>query len=82
MNLLRNIGFTLSGLASLYIAYITGTGDILNYINFSDPLGEMAFCIIALFMGCTLIVLGITSDDVPCSKDLDMEMANESENIQ
>ncbi len=27
----------------LYLAYITGTGEILNYIPFADPMNELAF---------------------------------------
>jgi hypothetical protein len=82
MNKLKRIGSTLSGLASLYIAYITGTGDILNYINFADPLNELAFCICFLMMGIGLIYVGLSSDKIPCSLEQDMEWANESENIQ
>ena len=71
MTKLKKIGLSLSGLASLYIAYITGTGDILNYINFADN-NISVMCFISAF----------SSDSVPCSKELDMEWANESENIQ
>ncbi len=80
MHLLKNIGFTLSGLACLYIAYITGTGEILNYINFADPLNEMGFCVCALMMGVGLVYVGLSKDEikVPCSKELDNEWYNES----
>ena len=50
--------FILGGLFALYIAYITGTGEILNYIHFADPLNEMGFfgaCIamgVCCFMAC------------------------------
>jgi len=80
MHLLKNIGFTLSGLACLYIAYITGTGEILNYIDFADPLNELFFCAISLMMGSMLIYIGLSKDEikVPCSKELDNEWYNES----
>ena len=39
MTKIKKLGFIVLGLASLYLAYITGTGDILNYIDFTDPLG-------------------------------------------
>ena len=99
-----------SGVVCLYLAYITGTGEILNYINFADPLNEMGFFICLVMMGSGLIYCGFAKDadedqiahnvkhaftgmdgkdvydkystEVPCSRELDMEMANESENIQ
>ena len=72
-----------SGVVCLYLAYITGTGEILNYINFADPLNEMGFFICLVMMGAGLIYCGFAKDnEVPCSRELDMEMANESENIQ
>ena len=37
--------------ASLWVAYITATGTILNYIKFEDPLNEMAFCVLCLMLG-------------------------------
>jgi hypothetical protein len=43
---------------SFYIAYITATGTILNYIAFADPLNEMAFFVLsattAILSLCTL----------------------------
>jgi hypothetical protein len=36
---------------SFYIAYLTGSGIILDYVKFSDPLGEMAVFILATMMG-------------------------------
>ena len=72
-----------SGVVCLYLAYITGTGEILNYINFVDPLNEMGFFACLTVMGGMLIFCGVAKDNkVPCSRELDMEMANESENIQ
>jgi hypothetical protein len=60
MNILKHIGQIALGLATLYIAYITGTGDILNYINFSDPLGEFAFCIFSLLLGIFFLYSGFS----------------------
>lgn len=66
MNILKKIGQIALGLATLYIAYITGTGDILNYINFSDPLGEFAFCILSLLSSIFLLYLGLTKNKNLC----------------
>jgi|TARA_R100000458_G_C8230407_1_gene212246 uncharacterized YccA/Bax inhibitor family protein len=81
---IKKLGFIVLGLASLYLAYITGTGDILNYINFTDPLGEMMFCILFIIMSVFSIISAFSKDEVeiPCSLEQDMEWANESENIQ
>ncbi len=78
MNTIKKLGYSTLGLASLYIAYITGTGDILNYINFTDPLGEMAFCICAIMLSIMCFVSAFSSNKVPCSKELDWEWYNES----
>ena len=40
---IQNLSFIAAGVACFYIAYITGTGEILNYIDFADPLNEMGF---------------------------------------
>ena len=77
MKIIKKLGYSTLGLASLYIAYITGTGDILNYINFTDPLGEMAFCICAIMMSIICFVCALSNDEVECSKDLDWEWYNE-----
>ena len=73
-----------SGVVCLYLAYITGTGEILNYINFADPLNEMGFFICLVMMGSGLAYCGFAKDEIEvgCSKELDNEWANESENIQ
>ena len=81
--MIKNVMFVVIGVVSLYIDYITGTGEILNYVDFTDPLNEMGFCFTCLCMGVGCIYVGLAKDDkVPCSKELDMEWANESENIQ
>ena len=71
MTLIKKFGFIVSGLAALYLAYITATGEILNYIDFADPLNEMGFCFCALMIAKDEI-------NVPCSKELDNEWYNES----
>ena len=48
---ISSLSLVVSGVICLYIAYITGTGEILNYIPFADPLNEMAFCGLNLLMG-------------------------------
>ena len=54
-NLLTLIG----GIFSIYVAYITATGTILNYISFADPLNEMFFCLSAFILGVMCIYCGI-----------------------
>ena len=75
--MIKNVMFVVIGVVSLYLAYITGTGEILNYVDFTDPLNEMGFCFTCLCMGVGCIYVGLAKDDkVPCSKELDMEWAN------
>ena len=79
MKTIKKLGYITSGLASLYIAYITATGEILNYIDFADPLNEMGFCIGEVMLAGCLFVVGFSKDDtVPCSKELDNQWYNES----
>lgn len=80
MNILKKLGLFTLGLASLYIAYITGTGDILNYINFADPLNELAFCVCSLLFGVGSIFFAFTKTEIKvhCSKELDNQYYNES----
>ena len=56
--MLNQINFkALAGVvASLWVAYITATGTILNYIKFEDSLNEMAFCVLSLMfaVGCIM----------------------------
>ena len=56
---LQNLGLTVFGIFSLYVAYITATGTILNYIDFADPLNEMAFCFTCFLQGILCIYCGI-----------------------
>ncbi len=46
----NNIGFLTAGLLALFLAWITGTGTILEYIHFADPLNEMAFFCMCIVM--------------------------------
>ena len=79
MKTIKKLGYITSGLASLYIAYITATGEILNYIDFADPLNEMGFCIASMMMAGCLLYIGFSKDDtLPCSKELDNQWYNES----
>jgi len=55
----QNLLTLMGGLISLYIAYITATGQILNYISFADPLNEMAFFMLSLCLGSMAIYCGI-----------------------
>ncbi len=57
---LNNSLLVLAGFAALYVAYITGTGEILNYIDFADPLNEMGFCVASLSMGFGCIIAGVS----------------------
>ena len=56
---LQNLSILIFGIFSIYVSYITATGDILNYIHFADPLNEMFFCITSFIMGVTCIYCGI-----------------------
>ena len=77
---MKNVLYIISGICSLYIAYITGTGEILNYINFADPLNEMVFCLLNVMLGIGLIYCGFANDniEVKCSAELDNKWFNES----
>ena len=57
---IQNLSFIVAGIACLYIAYITGTGEILNYVYFADPLNEMFFCCASLMLGGGCIVAGLS----------------------
>ena len=48
---MKNFKFIIGGIAGLYVAYITATGEILNYVPFADPLNKMVFCVLSLCMG-------------------------------
>jgi len=56
---LKNISTLIGGILSLYISYLTVTGTLQEYINFSDPLNEMAFFICAFGIGVSCIYCGI-----------------------
>jgi len=56
---MTKLKFTIAAAISFYLAYITGTGEILNYVPFADTLNELAFFAItagtgAIFSGCAL----------------------------
>jgi hypothetical protein len=57
----KNMLTLIGGIFSIYVAYITATGTILNYINFADPLNEMFFCFSAFILGVMCIYTGIPS---------------------
>ena len=57
---IQNLSFIAAGVACFYIAYITGTGEILNYVHFADPLNEMFFCCASLMLGGGCIVAGLS----------------------
>jgi len=48
------------GILCLVVAWMTGTGDILNYIDFADPLNEMGFFIAATCLGGMSLYVGFT----------------------
>ena len=58
--LIQDSMFILGGMIAVYIAYITGTGEILNYVHFADPLNEMFFCIASLALGVGCIIAGFS----------------------
>ena len=57
---ITNLSLIAGGFISLYLAYITGTGEILNYIDFADPLNEMGFFAILSSMGGMLVYCGFS----------------------
>ena len=48
---MNKLKFYLGAGVSYYLAYITGTGEILNYVPFADPLNEMAFFVLMIMTG-------------------------------
>ena len=58
--LVQNTSMVLLGIVALAAAWFTATGDILNYINFSDPLGEMGFCMCSLMVGTGCLISGLS----------------------
>jgi len=50
----------LFGLFACKIAWMTGTGEILDYIHFADPLNEMFFCCASLTLGIGCIIAGFS----------------------
>ena len=51
-----NFKALLGAITALMVAHATATGEILNYINFADPLNEMAFCILCLVLGIGCLI--------------------------
>jgi len=49
------------GVICLYIAFITGTGEILNYIPFADPLNEIAFFGVSSLTGVGCLISGVSA---------------------
>ena len=50
----------IGGILSLYLAWITGTGEILNYVPFADPLNEMAFFGLCCMMSAGCFIAGLS----------------------
>ena len=48
------------GIFCLAVAWMTGTGDILNYIDFADPLNEMGFFICCTMLGSGSLYVGFS----------------------
>ena len=48
---MKKITLLIAGVLSFYIAWITGTGKILHFIHFADPINEMFFFILMIMMG-------------------------------
>ena len=57
-SLAKNSMYIISGIICIVIAWMTGTGDILIYIHFADPLNEMGFFMATASMGPMLIYCG------------------------
>ena len=63
---MTKLKFTLGAAISFYLAYITGTGDILNYITFADPLNEFALFVTSSVMGIMLTALAVSYKQENC----------------
>ena len=57
---MKNLLLVLGGCLSLYLAWITGTGEILEYIDFADPLNEMGFFGCCVFMASGCFIAGLS----------------------
>ena len=53
---ITNLSLIIGGYVCLKLASMTGNGEILNYINFADPLNEMAFFILISLSGMSCII--------------------------
>ena len=60
MKQLQNLFMILAGIACLFIAYLTGTGAILEYIHFADPLNELGFFACMSTLGGMLMYCGFS----------------------
>ena len=56
----QNLLLISSGIFCLILAWMTGTGSILNYIHFADPLNEMGFFMALAAMGPMCIIAGFS----------------------
>tara|TARA_A100001201_G_scaffold142653_1_gene141461 strand:+ start:2719 stop:2916 length:198 start_codon:yes stop_codon:yes gene_type:complete len=56
----KKLMIVLAGILCLCIAWMTGTGDILNYIDFADPLNEMGFFMCCAMLGSGLLYVGFS----------------------
>jgi len=60
MKQLQNLFMIVAGVICLYVAYLTGTGIILEYIDFADPLNEMGFFACMSTLGGMLMYCGFS----------------------
>ena len=60
MKQLQNLFMIVAGVICLYVAYLTGTGIILEYIHFADPLNEMGFFACMSTLGAMLMYCGFS----------------------
>ena len=58
---ITNLSLIAGGFICLYLAYITGSGEILNYVPFADPLNEMAFFGLSSIMGVGCLISGFSA---------------------
>ena len=56
----QNSLMIVSGILCLILAWMTGTGTIMEYISFADPLNEMGFFMALSAMGPMLIFVGFS----------------------
>ena len=59
MKLSLDLGYLAAAVACFVIGFFTLTGDTQTVINFTDPLGDLVFCVFAILGGLFLTTAAI-----------------------